>query len=147
LDKSGKSRIDLTGPLGGGRLMAGCFLAGLAGGVGAAAAEFAPGPWKFWIALLALALTMTAAIVLMIKWWGQIDEAAREAHKWAWWCGGNAGLAFGVVVVMALIYQGESIGFFSLSSMDALTYGAGALAVFPVAGYSIAWIWWWWRRR
>jgi len=43
------------------------------------------------VVLLAAAVAVFSAIH-SLYWWRALDEAAQEAHKWAWWWGGNLGL-------------------------------------------------------
>jgi len=85
-------------------------------------------------------------IPLTRQWWLGLDEAAQEAHKWAWWWGGNLGFIAG------------SIGFalFALSGVQLLEHmnpnnlimvGLLAAMVAQSIGYGIAWMWWWQSRR
>ena len=39
--------------------------------------------------------TMLVAMWVSLKWMSSIDEAAQEAHKWAWFWGGSSGMAVG----------------------------------------------------
>lgn len=142
-----KNKTNLTGPKGYSLVMLLCMGAGMVGGLGVAMSEMAPGVWSFWIALGAMLVAMTAGMIVCVKWWSQIDEAAREAHKWAWWVGGNIGLAAGLVVMMALLYRGEAIGLTDVSGVRAMANGMGLMLLFPLAGYSAAWLFWWFQRR
>ena len=79
-------------------------------------------------------------------WWRRIDEMAREAHKSAFWWGGNYALgvaALSATVVTLLARDGVR---FSQSDSD---IASGVLLAFLVqaVGYTIAWSWWWLRRR
>jgi hypothetical protein len=69
-----------------GRLIAVCLVAGgIAGAVSAAFGETAgAGPL---IVAGSVGLAMAAALWVCTRWWRSLDEAAQEAHKWAWWWG------------------------------------------------------------
>ncbi|MGV9009351.1 hypothetical protein [Brevundimonas sp.] len=124
-------------------------LLGLGVGLGAALIdEFGGANTQAFRAAL-LSVGVLIGVVLCIRWWQGADEAVREAHKWAWYWGGSAGIA--VVVVL-----------FVLSSWDLITlnippYGDGpdglllsgsALTLgLMLAGYIIAWAAWWLRHR
>lgn len=105
-------------------------------------------PLSLWT-LIAASLLLVA--VVSVIWWRNIDEAAREAHKWSWYWGGSAGLS-GVLVLFLLIYMtGGSFGRDLIASVGLtgreLELGMATGAVLPVIGYAIAWAIWWWRRR
>jgi hypothetical protein len=95
-------------------------------------------PW-----LVAAILLLSGAATLLI--WRRLDEAAREAHKWAWYWGGSAGL----VAVLAMLMLGDRA--FDLAADVGLTNsfesGITAVLLLQVIGYLIAWAWWWLRRR
>ena len=95
-------------------------------------------PW-----FVALMLLVSGAMTLLI--WRRLDEAAREAHKWAWYWGGSAGL----IAVLAMLLLGDRI--FDTAAIIGLTnsFESGIIAVLilQVVGYLIAWAYWWLRRR
>ena len=82
-----------------------------------------------------------------------IDEAAREAHKSAWFWGGCGGMAVaGVFIILASLPPVAAISIPSIfpGRSDPAAYavtGAAALALLMTAGYTLAWAWWWWKRR
>ena len=89
-------------------------LLGLSLGFGAVLAIFGAmsrdaGP----LALVLMALVVTGlsalAVWLTSKYWGRIDEAAREAHKWAWFWGGNIALV-PVMVGFVTLLQRTDLG-------------------------------------
>ena len=105
-------------------------------------------PLSLW-ALIAASLLLVAVVTAI--WWRNIDEAAREAHKWSWYWGGSAGLS-GVLVLFLLVYMtGGSFGRDTIASAGLtgreLELGMATGALLPVIGYTIAWVIWWWRRR
>ena len=109
---------------------------------------------------LALTIIIAFAVVYMLiamwsslKWMSAIDEAAREAHKWAWFWGGSGGMAVGgVLVIMASLPQAAAIHIPAWYSerTDPAAYaatGAFAMLTLMLIGYTIAWAWWWLGRR
>jgi hypothetical protein len=98
-------------------------------------------------------LMMALALWLGFAWMVRIDEAAREAHKAAWYYGGSVGLAVGgVFIVLATAPPAER--FVIASPFDGRTdpaaYAAtGALGMMALMliGYAVVWGWWWLARR
>ena len=90
---------------------------------------------------------------MSVAWMRSIDEAAREAHKSAWFWGGCGGMAVGgVFFILASIPPAAALEIPSWFSgrTDPAAYaatGGGALALLMVVGYTLAWAWWWWKRR
>jgi hypothetical protein len=124
-------------------------IGGLAGG---AAAMFEDMPGSLGtiatVALLSAAFAVTFA--LCVLWWRSIDEAAREAHKWAWWWGGSGGMAVGGVLLIALALRADDAPLpAKLSASPADLFAAGIMTVilFQLAGYLLAWAAWWLRHR
>jgi hypothetical protein len=127
-----------------GRLIAVCLVAGgIAGAVSAAFGETAgAGPL---IVAGSVGLAMAAALWVCTRWWRSLDEAAQEAHKWAWWWGSTAGLAIGSVALYTLVYSApEAI---TAAPKDLLLGGAGFVVVVQTLGYAVAWAFWWLKRR
>lgn len=105
-----------------------------------------------WSAVAAGALTaslaMAAAVLIVVWWWRRLDEAAREAHKWAWFWGGNVGLAVAAAAFLTLIRM-------DLDASDLAAYGPADMIALGIAltlflqliGYTLAWAGWWLARR
>ena len=96
-----------------------------------------------------MSVTMAIAVVGCVWWWRGIDEAAREAHKWAWWWGGSGGVLVGSIFLLTLTFSDEAatpveVG---VSAPDLIAGGMFAILLFQLAGYSIAWAAWWLRHR
>ncbi|KAK0330671.1 hypothetical protein LTR94_031936, partial [Friedmanniomyces endolithicus] len=78
-----------------------------------------------------------------VLWMRSIDEAAREAHKSAWFWGGSAGMAIGgVVVIMTFLPQSANwvppITFFGRTDPAAYAAsGAYAMMLVMLAGYGV----------
>ncbi len=109
---------------------------------------------------LALATVVAFAVVSMLiamwislKWMSIIDEAAQEAHKWAWFWGGSSGMAVGgVFIILASMPQAASLKIpaWYAERADPAAYaatGAFAMLTLMLIGYTIAWAWWWLGRR
>jgi len=131
-----------------GKVLGVCALAGGAGGgvAGVVTATMSDRGWlSAGLVAGAVALAMGAGLWASLKWWRGLDEAAQEAHKWAWWWGSTVGLAVAGVALMTVFYgmgpQGEA------SVKVTLGVGAAVVALCQFAGYGVAWALWWLRRR
>ncbi|UDF03875.1 hypothetical protein [Asticcacaulis sp. AND118] len=100
---------------------------------------------------LVAGLLLLFALVSSLFWWRGMDEAQKEAHKWAWYWGGSVGL-----LVVLFVFVASKIGGGDIVSDYARTVGyegqlfeLGLLTALapPVTGYAIAWAVWWLRRR
>jgi len=109
-----------------------------------------------WLPVLFFAfvsVVMGGAIWVAAIWMRTIDEAAQEAHKWAWYWGGTTGMAVGAVIgLMAQLPQAAGVALPSLlpDRTDPAAYmatGAALMALIMTAGYTIAWAVWWLRHR
>ena len=92
-----------------------------------------------------VALSMTVGLWASLKWWKGLDEAAQEAHKWAWWWGSTVGLAFSGVILLTALYGAGDLGAAPIKST--LLFGAGIVTGCQMVGYGVAWAVWWLRRR
>jgi len=110
-------------------------------------------PWVHgagaWAALAMVAVALTAGAASTVVWWRNIDEAAREAHKSAWYWGGLAGLAVCGALIMGLLVFGVAPPLLLASKASPTGYfvsGMLALMFILMAGYAVAWVVWWVRR-
>lgn len=96
-----------------------------------------------------MAVTMAVAMAASVWWWRGIDEAAREAHKWAWWWGGTGGAAIGAIILIALTVHDDLAIPIALGSgaTGLVASGIVAILLFQVAGYAVAWAVWWLQHR
>ena len=107
----------------------------------------------FWTMGAVAVIAMIGGMVISVAWMRSIDEAAREAHKSAWFWGGCGGMAVGgVFFILASLPPAAALEIPSWFSgrTDPAAYaatGGGALALLMVVGYTLAWAWWWWKRR
>ena len=119
--------------------------------VGAAAALLGPMgavPGFFFTAAVIL-LGMTAGMGASWWWWRGLDEAAREAHKWAWFWGGSSGMGFGLSVLLAAALRPEALNL-ALEGVDAADLVKASVAFLlgcQMIGYGVAWGAWWLRHR
>ena len=128
------------------------FLAGIVAGYLGAQGVVAEGSVKLWIAAVFAVLMMAGAMWGGAAWMGSIDEAAREAHKSAWYWGGTGGMAVaGVGVIMASLPQASSLTLVGINGRtDPAAYmaaGAMGLLMLMMLGYGVAWGIWWLARR
>jgi len=98
--------------------------------------------------LIALAAAV-GAIWLTLLHWRRLDEAAREAHKAAWYWGGSAGLALAGLVTGLFLARPDMPMPWRLAEGDAGLVATGLLlcALAQMVGYLVAWAWWWLARR
>jgi hypothetical protein len=124
-------------------------LGGIAGGVGGFLGDQAGG-YGFAVTTLAICLAMAVGFAACIWWWRGIDEAAREAHKWAWWWGGSAGMGVGGALLIGLSIRAEDLAMpsnFGSTPADIFVSGMMSILLFQLAGYVIAWAGWWLKHR
>ena len=124
------------------------LVGGLAGGLQGVINDHA-GPYAVAATIALMAITCAIAFAACIWWWRGIDEAAREAHKWAWWWGGSGGMAVGVVVLTVLTVHddGSTTAEVGLTAPDLLVGGMWTILLFQLAGYAVAWAVWWLKHR
>jgi hypothetical protein len=93
------------------------------------------------------AVLMLGALAIGWVWMRSIDEAARTAHKTAWFWGGSAGMALGGVgVILAMLPSAERWTVDLGGRTDPAYYmaaGAFGMICLLCLGYTIAWAWWW----
>lgn len=92
-----------------------------------------------------VALSMAAGLWASLKWWKGLDEAAQEAHKWAWWWGATVGLCFAGVILLTLLYGVGNLG--EASVKTTVMIGAAIVTGCQMVGYGVAWGVWWLKRR
>ena len=96
---------------------------------------------------LQLLLTVLGACVFAVLSWRNLDEAAREAHKWAWYWGGSLAIIPGFIFA-SLSSSVEWAGRLSLRTPGELVqFGALTVLASMLVGYLIAWGVWWLRTR
>ena len=124
-------------------------LGGLAG-VGSAILGDRPGLAGTALTAAMVCAAMAVGVAACVWWWRGIDEAAREAHKWAWWWGGTGGMAVGAAALLTLLTRVDkqplAAGFGSTPA-EILVSGMMVILLFQTAGYALAWAGWWLKHR
>ena len=123
------------------------LVAALGGGILAAvtdAIEESPGGEVMiapWVVAAAVGLGIWGSLAV----WRILDEAAREAHKWAWYWGSS----LGVVLALPLFILGEQSADYRARLGIGAGFDDGVMTVLglEVVCYALAWVFWWARRR
>ncbi len=98
-------------------------------------------------------VAMMVALWVSVYWMRTIDEAAREAHKAAWFWGGAGATLLGLpLLLVATLPQTAAWNlpdwFYGRDDPVAhAALGACGVLVLMLVGYAAAWGWWWFRRR
>ena len=130
-------------------LLVGVFVAGVAAGFLAAHGAIDGDAAMFWIIAVVALVVMTGGMVVSVAWMRSIDEAAREAHKAAWFWGGCSGMSVGgVLVILSSLPMAETLSFPSWfeGRTDPAAYaatGAFGMMLLMMIGYIVVWAWWW----
>jgi hypothetical protein len=103
-------------------------------------------PSAAWMLAAAYAAAMAWALAFIWLYWKRLDEAAREAQKFAWFVGST-----GAIVLTAPIMLFLRLGALPLPHgvTPAVGFGLGfaMLGLAQLIGFLIAWAGWWWARR
>jgi hypothetical protein len=103
---------------------------------------------------LAAVAAWTWAGVFTWLYWRKLDEAAKEAQKFAWFFGGLLGVAVTAPVIVYLRLTGAP--FLTAMTADLAWHGQPgvyvalgwiSLALAEVLGFLLVWAGWWWARR
>jgi hypothetical protein len=97
------------------------------------------------VVALSTTIAMGAGLWACARWWRGLDEAAQEAHKWAWWWGSTIGMALGAVALFTFVYSTNDA--LKGDPRDYFLGGAALLAGAQTLGYGVAWAAWWLKRR
>ena len=125
------------------------FVLGLLGGIGSAFLSDLPGVGGLIGSGVFLIAVMAATLAVSIWWWRRLDEAAREAHKWAWYWGGSAGMVVGLAAILTLTTRDVDLARFlpaDANPGDMIVGGMMSILLFQLTGYTLAWAWWWLAR-
>lgn len=151
---AGKRKLILQSVIGVGLIVLAAFATGgVLGFLDAKGQDINTSSAALWAVGVFAAVTMLISLWVGLKWMTSIDEAAQEAHKWAWYWGGSGGMAVGgVLVIMASLPQAAMIQIPAWYSdrADPAAYaatGAFGMLTLMLIGYGVAWAWWWLGRR
>ncbi len=114
---------------------------------------FAAGEGTLWLIGAIALLLMIGSLAVGALWMRSIDEAAREAHKAAWYWGGSSGMAVGGVLMIVATLPGAERWVFPAvldGRTDPAVYAAAGgfgMMMLMIIGYTIVWAWWWLARR
>lgn len=107
------------------------------------------------LSLGAVLLLAAASMPFVAMAWARTDEAAREAHKFAWFWGGSfATLAVFLVLTAAAFFEIRhliDLGQWGPGRHPGplywMTIGAAVMSLGQGVGYVLVWAGWWIRRR
>lgn len=96
------------------------------------------------------AITIVLAVlgsIASVAYWRNIDEAAREAHKFAWMWGGSTAMILALPSPF-LIGDASLIALMGQRSpTEWVAVGIVVLIIAQLIGYGLAWAGWWLRQR
>jgi len=127
-------------------LIGSALFGGLVGGAHAVFGQLSialPRPLIFSVSLVGVAI----AFALSVVYWRNIDEAAREAHKFAWFWGASGGILV-ILPLCALIGSERLVAVMGERSPgEWVFFGVSTLLVAWIIGYGLVWAGWWLRQR
>jgi hypothetical protein len=96
-------------------------------------------------------LSFPVLLPFLFIWWAKVDEAVKEAHKWAWFWGGSLGMMLAIwIATINLFMQGQLLMPLLVSrGLEAYGFEIGVIATVLLMAYSYigAWAIWWARHR
>jgi hypothetical protein len=99
----------------------------------------------------AFSISFVVLMPFVLIWWKKVDEAVREAHKWAWFWGGSVGMMLAIWIATANLFMGGQLLTPLLTSWGLEAYGfeVGVVATTLLMsyGYIGAWAMWWSKRK
>ncbi|MCY1648251.1 hypothetical protein OVA11_14625 [Caulobacter sp. SL161] len=129
------------------RMLVGCGMFGAVCGASYALLnKMGVSPPSQWMGISLLILT-PILVGISVIYWRNIDEAAREAHKFAWFWGGSTTMLLGVGVAL-LIGDDRLVAIAGPHSpSEWFAIGMFSLMAVQLAAYSLVWSIWWLRQR
>jgi hypothetical protein len=96
-------------------------------------------------------VTLLVATPYMLVWWKKVDEAVKEAHKWAWFWGGSVGMMLAIWVATINAFTQGVLVTGALTGLGlenhALEVGVMGTIILMSYGYIGAWVFWWSKHR
>lgn len=110
------------------------------------------------VTMILLGIAMVWAVALIFYHWKRLDEAARTAHRWAWYWGGSTGLGAAMIFAAAsLVWPDLQTVFASMAhalegpklttEQSYLFLGVAFTALAQGFCFLGAWIYWWLAKR
>jgi hypothetical protein len=96
-------------------------------------------------ALVTLGIPLLGWVTLV--YWRNVDEAAREAHKFAWFWGGSCGMLLGLPIMILTTSAKLEALFGPREPSEWVMGGLLAMLVLQLTGYGAAWAGWWLIRQ
>lgn len=125
----------------------GCGLFGGAIGAGHALMEDLNVVLPRGVVFLGSVAVLAAMFAASVVYWRSIDEAAREAHKFAWFWGGSGGLLV-MLPISALISSERLTAVMGEHSPgEWVVFGMMSMLAAQIVGYLLVWAAWWLRQR
>jgi len=129
------------------KILIGCALFGALLGAGSIALQKLEIAVSRPVLFVTLLIILAAVFAINIVYWRNIDEAAREAHKFAWLWGGTGGILL-TLPVIALISSERLVAVMGERSPGAwVLFGMSTLLAAQAIGYGLVWAGWWLRQR
>ena len=127
------------------------FVRGVLAGYGGQAGWFDGQAVEQIVIAVFAAVLMAGALWIGAEWMRVIDEAAREAHKAAWYWGGTAGMCVsgvGLVLASGGPWREVIAGWIGSGAapVDYVSAGAALMIAPMLIGYILVWVWWWLAR-
>lgn len=129
------------------RLLVGSALVGAVGGAGYALLNELGVSLPTGLVGLLILFGAPALMIVSVIYWRNIDEAAREAHKFAWFWGGSGAIV--LVVPLAMLVGDERLQALAKAHSPSQWFVAGVFTLLTVQlfGYGLVWAIWWLRQR
>lgn len=129
------------------RILVGCGVFGALVGAGGVLANRLDVQIPMPVFAVGTVVTMIVMAGVTLIYWRMIDEAAREAHKFAWFWGGMAGAAVALMIGAITDSPWLTAMYGDLKPAGWLILGMAGLLIAQAIGYGLAWAGWWLVRQ
>ena len=103
-------------------------------------------PSTAWMLSAAYAAAMAWALGFIWLYWRKLDEAAKEAQKFAWFVGSIGATVLSAPLMLFIRLGGLPLPHTATPGV-AFALGWAMLGVAQLIGFLIAWAGWWWAKR
>lgn len=129
------------------KILIGCAVAGLLTGAGGSILKEAGIVLPRMAAFSASVFIVAVLFWVSIIYWRNLDEAAREAHKFAWFWGATGGMLV-MLPIAALVSAERLVAVLGQRGpAEWVALGFASLLLAQLAGYGLVWAGWWLRQR